>query len=128
MGDLLAKDIMQPNVITVTLDVSIKQAIQTLIQNKISGLIVVDEKEEVVGVLTEKDLLAAYDFLQKTNESVKNFVSQGLISVNLQTPIEEVSKLLVQRNIRRVPVLEDKKVKGIISRRDILSGILKNKK
>jgi len=118
-----AKDIMTKDVITVTADVSVQDAIDLIIEKKISGLVVVGETGEMVGVVTEKDFLVAYDFLNETASSIGDFISKDVISVNEDTPIEEISKILVQKNIKRVPVLNEKVVVGIVSRCDVLKHI-----
>ena len=124
---MFAKDIMTTNVVTVTPKATIKEAITLLVNIEISGLIVLDEANEVVGVISEKDLLVAFDFLEVTKATIQDFISKKVISVQEDTPIEEISRVLIEGNIRRVPVLKDKKLVGVVSRRDILKYILNKK-
>jgi len=118
-----AKEIMTKDVITVTEATSIQEAIDLLIEKVITGLIVVDKHDKVIGVVTEKDLIVAYDFLSETTSPIGDFTSKDVISAAEDTPIEEIGKILVQRNIKRVPILKENKVTGIVSRRDILENI-----
>ncbi len=122
---MLAKDIMTTKVITAKPETTIEEAMTSLVNLSISGLIVIDPANEVVGVVSEKDLLVAYDYLGSTKASIKDYVSQGAWVVESTTPMEEVSRILVQHNIKRVPVVQNKKLVGVISRRDILRHILK---
>ena len=122
---MVAQDIMTTQVLTVKPDAILKDVIKLLVEIEISGVIVTDENEDVVGVVTEKDLIVAYDFLRQINAPVLDFVNKNVISVEPDTPIDEVAQLLVGNNIHRVPVMQGKKVVGIVSRRDILKTILK---
>ncbi len=123
-----ARDIMTKDIITLTPETTIAEAIDKIINNKISGAPVLDAQGEIAGVVTEKDLLVAYDFIKKFGEAIKEFMSRDIIGISEETPVEEISQLLVQRNIKRVPVLEGKKVLGIVSRRDVLRYILEKEK
>ena len=118
-----AKDIMTKEVITVTSSAIIKDVIKLCIENKISGVIVV-ENDEVLGVVTEKDLLVAHDFLQDISQPIKDFISKNIIGIDEDTSVEEISRMLVQRNIKRVPVVKNNKLLGIVSRRDVLRCII----
>lgn len=122
---MLAKDIMTTQVITIHPHTTIYEAMNLIVKLEISGLIVVDDNSDVVGVITEKDLLVAFDFLEQTEAPVADFMCRDLISATPETTTEEIGRILVQSNILRVPVLEGKKVVGIVSRRDILKSILK---
>lgn len=120
---LAVSEIMTKGVITATPETKIKDAMNILISSAISGLVVVDEEQDVVGVLSEKDLLVAYDLIGNTQSSISDYISREVVYVTEDTPIEEVSRLLVQRNFKQVPVLCGTKVVGIVSRRDILKHI-----
>ncbi len=122
---MFAKDIMTTQVMTVEPTTTIKEAMKLLVGIEISGLIVLDANAEIVGVVTEKDLIVAYEFLKEIKAPIKDYMNTHIISVSEDTQVEEISKLLVQGDIRRVPVLKGKKVVGVISRRNILKAILK---
>lgn len=124
---MLARDIMTRNVVTCSPDTTIEEAIKLLVSIEISGLIVLDQNNDIVGVITEKDLLIAYDFLKVLTAPVKDFYNKNVVSVTEETPIEEIYRILVLKNIRRVPVVGNKKLVGVVSRRDILKAILKHK-
>ena len=121
---MLAKDVMTKNVVCVRVDTSIRESIELCVQKGISGLVVVDHHDDIIGVVSEKDMLVAYDFLHEVKDPIKDFVSRDIISVSEDTSVDEINKTLLQRNIKRVPVLRGKKVVGIVSRRDVLRYIL----
>ena len=122
---MLARDIMTKQVVTVTPETTIKDAIQLLVEKEISGLIVINQDKDVVGVVSEKDLLVAFDWLGVTKATIRDYYNKEVVSVAENTPIEEINRLLVLKNIKRVPVLRGKKLAGVVSRRDILRFILK---
>ncbi len=122
---MTAKDIMTTQVITVKSDISIKDAINYLVRIEISGLVVVDDNIKVIGIVTEKDLIVAYDMLGNIHGPINDFVNRDVISVTEDTSIKEIYDLFLQHNIKRVPVISDGNVLGVISRRDVLKYILK---
>ena len=147
---MLAKDIMSRDVITVHEGTSVKEILQLLLKHKISGVPVIDEEGKPVGVVSEADLLAkmkmpvslhwlyqyaAYYYQDKTtDEQFKAQATKALeimtrepIYVDLQTPVDRIAALMIKKNIKRVLVIEDKKLTGIVSRADILKDIVKEK-
>ena len=117
---MIAKDIMSTSIKKIKSTATIKEAIQSCVNNKVSGLIVTDEKDKICGILSEKDLLVAFDFLNETDTCIDEFISKDITSVNEDTSIEDVSRLLVSKNYKRVPVIKSDEVVGIVTRGDIL--------
>ena len=121
-----ARDIMTQKVISVAADTPVQNVISILIDNKISGVPVLDEDGTLQGIVSEKDLLVLVDFLgtrKDENINVEEFMTREVITFSEDTSIDEISQILVRKNIKRVPIVKDNKVVGIISRRDILRGI-----
>ena len=122
---MTAKEMMTTQVMTIKPTATIKEAMNLLVGIEISGLIVTDQNDDIVGVVTERDLLVAYDFLSQTMAPISDYMNKNIISVDEDTSFQEISKLLMKGDIRRVPVVRGKKVVGVISRRDLLKAILK---
>ena len=125
MDNVTAKEIMTAKVITAKVTDSVQEATKRCVENEVSGLIVVDDQDNVIGVLTEKDLIVAYDFTRETGGTVEDFVTKEVVSVSEDTTLDVINILFVQRNIKRVPVLRDNKAVGVVSRRDVLRCILR---
>ncbi|HKF38304.1 MAG TPA: CBS domain-containing protein, partial [Ktedonobacteraceae bacterium] len=112
-----AEDVMTTRVITVIENQTKQQAARLLSQHRISGLPVVNSENVVVGVVTE------YDLIGKEGQKVGEIMTRGVISVTPDTDLEEVSHLLVHERIRRLPVLDQGRLVGIISRADLVREI-----
>jgi len=114
---MLANDIMTKKVITVTPTTSVKDLAKTLTKNKISGTPVADKNGKLLGIVSRTDVVA------KRGEKVKDIMSKDIISVNEEIPVEEIANLFTTHKINRVPVLQGKKLVGIVSRADIVRAI-----
>ena len=125
---LPVKSIMTEEVIWVTPQTPIYEALHLLTEHKISGLPVVDEDRHVVGILSEKDVLAILlDKHPDAKKTVSNYMSRDVISFTEDASAIDICKFFIQSNIRRVPIIRDNKLVGIVSRRDIVSLILEVK-
>ena len=111
------EDVMITKVITVTEDQTKQQAARLLAQHRISGLPVVNENNVVAGVVTE------YDIMSKEGQTVGEIMTRGVISVTPDTDLEDVSHLLVQERIKRLPVLDRGRLVGIVSRADLVREV-----
>lgn len=120
---MTAKDIMSTNVINVSRHTTIYDAVKIMVEAKISGLIITDDDQNVVGVVSERDMMMAYDLLQEVKSTIEDFINFDVVSVSPDTEVGDVNKLLIQSNVKRVPVIENGKCLGVISRGDILKYI-----
>lgn len=120
---LTAKDIMTKDVITIRPDIFLDKAIKKLIENKISGMPVVDENEKMIGIISEKDILnfAFCGYLRSTK--VKEAMSKDVIYFEPETRIEKIAVAISKNHFRRVPIIKEGKVVGIVSRRDIIRNV-----
>ncbi len=120
---LTARDIMTKDVITIRPSCSLREAIELLLAERISGLPVVDERGRLVGVVTEFALLAvAYDD-RTLNDPVSQHMTTELLTVDANDTVRKVADLCVVHRVRRVPVMESGKLVGLISRCDVLRAI-----
>ena len=122
------KSIMTIGVITVKSDTPIYEALDLLAKNKISGIPVVDDEEQVVGVLSEKDVLTIlFDKNLEVRSTVEDYMSRDIICFTEDDSAIDVCKFFIRSNIRRVPITKDNKLVGIVSRADIIPLILEAK-
>jgi len=112
-------EVMTRNVITIKEDSTKEQAARLLARHRISGLPVINKDGNVVGVVTE------YDVIAKEGQSVGDIMTRGIISVTPDTDLDTASHILVHERIRRLPVLDQGKLVGIVSRLDLLRALLR---
>jgi CBS domain-containing protein len=123
---LTAGAIMTPHLVTVRPDASIEEAIELLLRDQISGLPVIDDDDNLVGIITEFALLAvAYDRRVK-NHTVSQHMTRELITVEVDDPISRVADLCIVHRVRRVPVMSDGRLVGLIARRDVLRALVES--
>ncbi|MCS7225289.1 MAG: CBS domain-containing protein [Armatimonadetes bacterium] len=120
MAAQTVKDVMTTRVVTVTPSTTLADAAQILVRKKVSGVPVVDEKDKtkVVGLVSEADLLAA----SPTAKTVGDVMKKKVTSVSPDTSLDEVASILVSKKIKRVPVIDNGKLVGIVSRIDVLKA------
>lgn len=141
-----AQDIMTANVITVEPDTSVQEIAKRLIENRISAVPVVERNGRVIGIVSEGDLMRRTEsgterhpswwlfLLAAPEETARSFVkthgrhaadvmTRPVISVNEETPIQEIAETLEKRRIKRVPVMSGDKLVGIVSRANLLRAL-----
>jgi CBS-domain-containing membrane protein len=139
-----AADVMMSEVITVGEDASVQEAARLMAQHGISAVPVVDHDKRVVGMVSEGDLLHRagterrrswwLDMVASTNQlageyvkshsgSVKDVMTRDVISVTEETGVADIAILLETNRIKRVPVLLDGRLVGIVSRANLVRAL-----
>ncbi len=145
-----ARDIMTKEVLAVKPNDSVEKVARILLENKISGIPVVDADDKVMGIISEKDLIikagelkipfyiTLFDsiiFLENTmrfNNNLKKYTASRVkdamttkvIAVDEDEPVGNIVKLMQDKKVNRVPVLRHEKLVGIITRNDILKAMV----
>ena len=122
------KDFMTRNLITFKPDDSMHKVIETLVAKGISGAPVVDENDELCGIISEGDCLKQVvrgKYLNSPTEVgfVKDFMTKVPIFVSPNDNIMEIAQKFLNLRLRRFPVLENGKLVGQISQRDVMAAI-----
>ncbi|MEM4575309.1 MAG: CBS domain-containing protein [Archaeoglobaceae archaeon] len=115
------KEIMERNVFYVTKDESIKDLIDLMFENRIGGCPVVDEDEVVVGIVTERDILKLLAKNRKIDGVASEFMTKSVVTIGARDTIEKAMKTMINRRFRRLPVIEDGILIGMITSREILA-------
>jgi CBS domain-containing protein len=142
-----ARDVMTRDVISVRDDATLLEAAELMLQNQISGLPAVDASGHLVGVVTERDFLrqpgnavkkqrprwsqillrptpSADEGLRFRDRKVSEVMTANAITVRESTPLEEVARLMEEHQIKRVPVVRNGRVVGLIARADLVRAIV----
>jgi CBS domain-containing protein len=140
------KDIMTRNVISVAPDESIMKAARLMLQNHISGLPVIDNGGELIGIVTEGDFLRrgelgtqrrrpkwlefilgpgrlAEEYVQASGRKIDEVMTTDPVTVAENDTLEKVVELMERRHVKRLPVTRDGRVVGIISRSNLMHAL-----
>jgi CBS domain-containing protein len=112
---ITAGAIMSSPVITLPGHATRAEIAELLTRHRISAAPVVDETGNVLGLVSEHDLLA------KPGGTASELMTTAVISISTDCPVNDIRHLLVERRIRRVPVLQDGRLVGVGSRRDVVA-------
>ena len=145
-----AGEIMTAAVITVGVETSVQELDRLLAEHAISGAPVVDDNGALLGVVTENDLidqskklhiptvvtiLDSVIYLENPNKmekamkkmagsTVADIFSREVVTVNLETPVEEIATIMAEQRIHTLPVLNQGRLVGVIGKRDIIKTLL----
>jgi CBS domain-containing protein len=114
---LKARDIMARKIVTVGTDMLVEDAAKLLAYHNISGMPVEDPDGKVVGIVSEADVIGHIGAI------VSDVMTEDVISVGEDATVEEIAALLSKHRIKRVPVMSEGELRGMVSRSDIVRAI-----
>ncbi len=105
---------------------TIQEAVNVLVEHKIGALLVYDDKGEIAGIVTERDIMRAlHQFGKLTNETpVAKIMTEKVIIGNLEDELEYIMNIMTFNRVRHIPVLEGGELKGIVSIGDVVKAQL----
>ncbi len=141
-----AGHVMTPDVVSVPPDASVGTAAQLMLQKRISGVPVIDERGHLVGILSEGDFLRraetgtgrrrprwieffmgpgrlADEYVRLSGRKVRDVMTHEVRTVPPDAPLEQVVRLMERHNVKRVPVVDGGKVVGIVTRANLLHAV-----
>jgi CBS domain-containing protein len=118
-----AKDLMTTQVVTVNVDDTIDHAITLMVKHRISGLPVLDREGRPVGIISEFDLLELISEGQTEQDKVFHYMSPELFAVTEEDSWVTVVDAFRAKRVRRLPVLRDGQLVGIVTRHDLMHAI-----
>ena len=131
---------------TVGPEATVQEIAKLLVERRVSGVPVVDQGERVIGIVSEGDLMRrventderhrswwlrlfsdpatdAADFVKTHGRRAADVMTRDVVTVGEDTPLHEIAALLEERRIKRVPVVREGRVVGIVSRANLLHGL-----
>lgn len=122
--DIKAAEIMATNVVLLSGDKKIAHARELMKIKKISGIPIVDEKKQLVGVISIEDIVNALEF-NRMNEPIRNVMTTNVVTIHVNDSLAEIVNRFDQYKFGRFPVVDDEfRVRGIITKEDILHSLL----
>ena len=128
MQETLVKKLIKRSCITINENKLIKDLVNLLNKNKVGCIVVTSfESDYPVGIVSERDLVRNYDKIINDNEfKVRDVMTKNIIFCNKNTSSQELMELMNQNKIRHVPIIEEKKLLGIVSIGDVVNRIIEN--
>jgi len=120
---LTAKAIMNTHVISVPADEDIYEAIRIMVLNNITGLPVLHEDGSLAGIVTEKNALRLLCHPEETPGAVSDYMTTDVTSFNPNDSLSDIAACFMTHCFRRVPIVEEGKLVGIVSTKDIIRHI-----
>ena len=144
---MLARDVMTSPPITVTPDTPVAEIATVLLENRISAVPVLEADGGMIGIVSESDLLrradaqterprpqwlellldrnvTAADFVKTHGNLARDVMTRNVVTVGPDTELSDIASLLERRRIKRVPVVDHGKLIGIVSRANLLHGLV----
>ena len=129
MTAITARHFMSTSLVTLSPDQDVMDAMDHLCRHRVSGAPVLDSQGELVGILTERDCIQTFVQTayhgQTRAGSLSECMSQSVETVDLDASLVDIAQLFASTKYRRYPVLENGRIVGIISRRDVIRALLK---
>ena len=145
-----ASDVMTVRVITIEPDATVQAAAKLMLEHGVSALPVIDKADRLIGIISEGDLMRraetgteresswwlnvvsgtdqlAYDFVKAHGTKVSDVMTKEVVVAKPDTPLRDVARLLENNRIKRVPVVEDDAVVGVVSRANLLQALASTK-
>ena len=143
---MLARDVMVAPVITVKPSTTVKEVAELFLEKRISAAPVLDSQQKLVGVVSEGDLLhrveagterrrswwlkgligddtLAAEYVKSHGLKVSDVMTQSIVAAAPETPLHEIATLMEKNAIKRVPILENGKLVGIVSRANLIQAV-----
>jgi CBS domain-containing protein len=111
-------EVMNRDVLSVDPTASIGEAAEKMIEGGVGAVVVMEDGVRLTGIITERDLLRAVAQRARAAEArVRQWMTESVITIEPDTPIQEAAQMMFERNFRHLPVSRDGRLLGIVSLR-----------
>ena len=117
------KDIMTERVHVVRAQATIEEAIAQLLDHRVSGLPVVDDDGYLLGVITEFDIIDLVYEADIEKSKVGDHMTTELKSLDYEASLDDAADIFCNESIRRIPVVREGRLVGVVSRRDLIGFV-----
>ena len=142
-----AKDVMSEGIVSVLADATVFEAAEIMVNAQVSAVPVIEEDGKIVGILSEADLIRraeigtsphkawlqrllsddvtkATEFVHSHSRLVRDVMTKNVITVDEEATLSDVAELMAKHNIKRVPVLREGSMIGILSRANLIQALM----
>jgi len=120
------RDIMSKIVVSVRPDATMMDAVKVLTKHHLSGAPVISSQGELIGFFSEPNLMDVLFDESTRRDKVSTHMTRGVHSVKPEDPISTAASLFTTYGVRRLPVVENDHLVGVVTRRDLLAHLLRN--
>lgn len=119
LEELPVEEVMDESPVFVDPETTVQEAAELLKKNRETGSLIVKDREEIKGIVTNCDIVEKY-VVERRGDKVRDVMTQDLVTVSPRREIEEAALIMVKRGVERLPVMEDEDLIGVISANDII--------
>ncbi|MDH2900425.1 MAG: CBS domain-containing protein [archaeon] len=121
-GSIHVSDVMSYNILTVRADEKVSTAVSRLLKHGVGSVLVMDKNDQLVGIITKGDVLreVVMKHLDPNLVKSKAIMSEPVITIDVDSSLEAASRLMIQKKVSKLAVLNDGNLKGIITSTDII--------
>ncbi len=117
---VLVRDIMTEHLVAVSPDTCASEAVALMLRHGISGMPVVDQNNKLLGIISEYDLLECFLEQPENVPNVQQYMTADVRTIAPDDDTMDVARTFLEGNYRRLPVVEEGRLIGLVSRRDIM--------
>jgi CBS domain-containing protein len=114
------REIMERDVIAAEFTSSFEDVLELLLKNRVGGMPIVDREDRVIGILTERDVLHYLSSHKDFDGVVSDYMTKGVITAEPDTTIREAMRIMVEKGIRRLPIIKDGILMGLLTSTTLL--------
>jgi len=113
-------------VFTITPEATVFEALNLMAEHNIGALLVMTGEEDIKGIVSERDCIRKVDVMGRSAKDtrISEIMTSDVITVDANQPLEECMSLMIDKNIRHLPVCEGKELLGLLSVRDVLREVI----
>lgn len=129
LAKIAVADYMSKRLVTLAKDANIVDAVKKLLDHKITSAPVVDQRGQLLGMFSEKDVMRIVletVYNQSMSGKVGDYMSTEVVSVDAEASIVDLAEKFEQTSVRSLPVFQDNELVGIVSRTDVLRALASN--
>jgi CBS domain-containing protein len=128
MGELTVSQVMRTKLETVNQSNTAQEAAKRMRDKRVSSLVVIDKKEAPIGIVTERDLVrqVCSKDINSNTMIIHHIMSSPVVTIDVNASIEEAAEKMIQKNVRHLLIVDEKRLNGIISPSDFITYLREN--